>query len=479
MNFAPLTYKRRMLVLFICCISILIVGLDITILNVALPSLQHELNASISGAQWTIDSYMLVIASFLMMAGSSADRFGRKRVFQAGLLIFTLGSALCSVAPSLGWLVVFRAVQALGGSMLNPVAISIITNTFTDRQERARAFGAWGGIAGISMAAGPIIGGTLVDTIGWRAIFWMNIPIGIAAFALTALFVPESKALTPRRADVVGQILVVCLLASLVYAIIEAPGGGWASPVIVACLIVAGVCFIGLIFYESYHSEPLIDPRFFRSAPFSGASIIALTAFAVLGGFLFLNTLYLQDVRLYSALRAGLYILPMAGAVTIGGPVSGYIIGRFGPRIPLVAGAIAFTASAVMFAVSGLAISDARLFTGYVLVGTGVGFISAAITNTAVAGMPVSQAGVASAIASTMRQVGFSLGVAVIGSVLASYADKISAGPAFAHASQICWWIIASCGMAVFCVALVTTGAWARRTAERTASVLAIEQARG
>jgi EmrB/QacA subfamily drug resistance transporter len=467
-----------MLVLLICCISILIVGLDITILNVALPSLQRELNASISGAQWTIDAYMLVIGSFLMMAGSSADRFGRKRVFQAGLLIFTLGSALCSLAPSLGWLVVFRAVQAVGGSMLNPVAISIITNTFTDRKERARAFGAWGGIAGISMAAGPIIGGTLVDTVGWRAIFWMNIPIGIAAFALTGLFVPESKALSPRRADVVGQILVVCLLASLVYAIIEAPGMGWASPVIVACLLVAGVCFVGLIFYESNHSEPLIDPRFFRSAPFSGASIIALTAFAVLGGFLFLNTLYLQDVRLYPAFRAGLYILPMAGAVTIGGPVSGYIIGRFGPRIPLVVGAIAFTAAAVMFAVSGLTISDERLFTGYVLVGAGVGFVSAAITNTAVAGMPVSQAGVASAIASTMRQVGFSLGVAAIGSVLASYSDKISAGPAFAHASQICWWIIACCGMAVLGVALVTTGAWGRKTAERTALLLAIEEAR-
>jgi MFS family permease len=168
----------------------------------------------------------------------------------------------------------------------------------------------------------------------------------------------------------------------------------------------------------------------------------------------------------------------MAGAVTIGGPVSGYIIGRFGPRIPLVVGAIAFTAAAVMFAVSGLTISDERLFTGYVLVGAGVGFVSAAITNTAVAGMPVSQAGVASAIASTMRQVGFSLGVAAIGSVLASYSDKISAGPAFAHASQICWWIIACCGMAVLGVALVTTGAWGRKTAERTALLLAIEEAR-
>ena len=219
-----LSYRRRMLVLATCCLSLLIVGLDSTIVNVALPSIQRELHAPVSGLQWTIDAYTLVLASFLMLSGSTADRLGRKRTFQVGLAAFTLGSLLCSLAPGLGWLVAFRMLQAIGGSMLNPVAMSIITNTFIDPSERARAIGIWGGVVGISMALGPLVGGLLVETVGWRGIFWVNIPIGIAAIVLTALFVPESKAPHPRKADPVGQVLVIVFLASLIYAIIEGPG---------------------------------------------------------------------------------------------------------------------------------------------------------------------------------------------------------------------------------------------------------------
>ena len=170
-----------MLVLAICCMSLLIVSLDNTVLNVALPSMRSDLHASVSGMQWTIDAYTLVLAALLMLAGSTADRLGRKRVFQAGLVIFTLGSALCSLAPSLGGWSRFRMVQAVGGSMLNPVAMSIITNTFTEPRERARAIGVWGGVVGISMAAGPVVGGVLVESVGWRSIFWINLPVGLAA----------------------------------------------------------------------------------------------------------------------------------------------------------------------------------------------------------------------------------------------------------------------------------------------------------
>ncbi|MFE1801708.1 MFS transporter, partial [Streptomyces sp. NPDC059517] len=188
-----LSPRRRQLVLAICCMSLLIVSLDNTVLNVALPSMQKDLHASLAGMQWTIDAYTLVLASLLMLAGSTADRIGRRKVFMAGLVVFTVGSVLCSLAPNLESLVAFRMIQAVGGSMLNPVAMSIITNTFTDPRERARAIGVWGAVVGISMAAGPLVGGLLVDSVGWRSIFWVNLPVGLAALLLTLRYVPESR----------------------------------------------------------------------------------------------------------------------------------------------------------------------------------------------------------------------------------------------------------------------------------------------
>ncbi|MEU4720516.1 MFS transporter [Nonomuraea dietziae] len=465
-----MTYRRRMSVLAICCMSLLIVSLDNTVLNVALPTMRREFDASVSGLQWTIDAYTLVLASLLMLSGSTADRFGRRMVFQLGLGLFTLGSLLCSLAPSLGWLVVFRMIQAVGGSMLNPVAMSIITNVFTDPRERARAIGVWGGVVGISMAAGPLAGGLLVDTLGWRAIFWLNLPLGIAALVLTMLFVPESKAPTARRFDPVGQLLVIVLLGSLTYGIIEAPAAGWASPLILCCLALAGGSLAALLLYEPRRAEPLIDLRFFRSAPFSGATVIAVCAFAALGGFLFINTLYLQDVRGLSALHAGLYMLPMAGVTLVVAPLSGRIVGSRGPRLPLLLAGIAMLASGVLSAGFGAERSDPLLFTSYVLFGIGFGMVNAPVTNTAVSGMPREQAGVAAGITSTSRQVGTSLGVAVIGSVIASTGHPEAAGdPA--------WWIIAGCGAAVLIVGRLTTGDWAARTAERTAARIAGAQA--
>ncbi len=264
---------RRELVLAICCMSILIVGLDVTILNVALPSIQKDFGASVSGAQWTIDAYTLVIACLLMLSGSTGDRFGRRRTFQVGLAIFTLGSLLCSIAPGLGWLIAFRGVQAVGGSMLNPVAMSIVTNVFTEPKERARAIGWWGGVAGISIAGGPLVGGLLVQAIDWRSVFWINVPVGIAAIVLTQKFVPESKAPRPRRLDPVGQVLMILMLGLLVFGIIEAPNHGWGSDLILACFGGALASAVALVYFELRHPEPLIDLRFFRSPPFSGAAI--------------------------------------------------------------------------------------------------------------------------------------------------------------------------------------------------------------
>ncbi|MFC8828748.1 MFS transporter [Streptomyces sp. NPDC057137] len=467
-----------MVILGTCCMSLLIVSLDTTVLNVALPSMEKDLHTTVAGMQWTIDAYTLVIASLLMLAGSTADRIGRRRVFKTGLVVFTLGSALCSVAPNLESLVAFRMVQAVGGSMLNPVAMSIITNVFTERRERARAIGIWGGVVGISMAAGPLIGGLLVETVGWRAIFLINVPVGITAFILTWRYVPESRAAKPRRPDPVGQLLVMATLGAVTYAIIEAPTAGWTSPLILGFAGVAVCALTGLILYEPRRDEPLIDLRFFRSAPFSGATVIAVCAFGALGGFLFMNTLYLQNVRNLSALDAGLYMLPMAALAFVCAPLSGRLVGSYGARLPLLIAGTALAASGLMFAVLKAETHLGLLFTGYVLFGIGFGMVNAPITNTAVSGMPLSQSGVAAAVASTSRQIGTTLGVAVIGAVLAAGAASAVTrrgaidNAAFADASRPAWWIITGLGVSVLGVGALTSGEWALGTARRNAERL-------
>jgi EmrB/QacA subfamily drug resistance transporter len=471
-----LSRRRRMLVLGICCMSLLIVGLDNTIVNVALPSIRRDFHASISGLQWTVDAYLLVLASLLMLSGSAADRLGRRRVFQTGLAVFTAGSLLCSVAPSLGWLVGFRAIQAVGGSMLNPVAMSIIVNTFTEPRERARAIGVWGGVIGISMSLGPIVGGALIGSVGWRAIFWVNVPVGLAAIVLTALFVPESRAPRPRRLDPLGQLLMIIMLTSLTYGIIEGPRAGWGSALIVGSFTLAAASLGCLIGYELHRDEPLIQVRFFRSVPFSGATLIAICAFAGFGGFLFLNSLYLQDVRGFSALHAGLLLTPMALMMLIFAPLSGRIVGSRGPRLPLMVAGIGIMASGAGLTMLADQTAIRWLIVTYVLFGIGFGMVNTPITNTAVSGMPVSQAGVAAAVASTSRQIGQSLGVAVIGSAVTSRIH----GPlavSFAAASNVGWWIVAACGGAVFMLGIVTTTRWAERTAAETALRLAPEGA--
>lgn len=465
-----LSHRRRLLVLAICCMSLLIVSLDNTVLNVALPSMQRDLHATTAGLQWTIDAYTLVLASLLMLAGSTADRVGRKRVFMAGLTVFTIGSVLCSMAPDLTLLIVFRMVQAVGGSMLNPVAMSIITNTFTDGRERARAIGAWGAVVGISMAAGPLVGGLLVQSVSWRAIFWINLPVGLAALLLTFRFVPESRAPKARRPDPIGQLLVIALFGSLTYAIIEAPDSGAAT--VTPFGVIALAALLALLWYEPRRAEPLIDLRFFRSAPFSGATVIAISAFAALGGFLFMSTLYLQNVRGLNALHAGLWMLPMAAPTFLCAPVSGRLVGTRGPRVPLLIAGTAMTASGVLFAAFDAETSNVTLLLGYVLFGIGFGFVNAPITNTAVSGMPRAQAGVAAAVASTSRQLGQTLGVAVIGAVLASGIGSSSYHRAFVSAAGPGWWILTACGLAVLALGLVTSGRWAHATARRTAEIL-------
>jgi EmrB/QacA subfamily drug resistance transporter len=460
--------RRRLLILGICSMSLLIVGLDNTIVNVALPSINRSFHASLSGLQWTIDAYTLVLASLLMLSGSTADRLGRRRVFQIGLSLFSIGSLLCALAPSLGLLIAARVVQAIGGSMLNPVAMSIIRNVFEDPRERAQAIGVWGGVIGISLALGPVLGGALTDSVGWPAVFLVNVPIGLVAIALTALYVPESRAEHPRRIDPLGQVLVIVGLATLTYAIIEGPTDGWLSAQTLIEFAVAIVALTALVRHELRRVQPLIEVRFFRSAPFSGASAIAVGAFASLGGFLFLNTLYLQNVRGLSPFDAGLFTLPMAGITLIVAPLSGRLIATRGSRLPLVTGSLGLLVSAAILTQLTATTPYAVLVVAYLMFGLGFGFINPPITDTAVSGMPPSQAGVAAAVASTSRQVGQTLGVAVLGALAGASATG-GLGQSFAQATHVSWWIIFALGLIVLTLAILTTTPWARGTALRTA----------
>ncbi len=477
-----LTARRKTLILAICCMSLLIVGMDGTIVNVALPSIRTDLGASVSGLQWVIDAYTLTLASLLILSGSTADRIGRRRTFQIGLASFTLGSALCSLAPNLTLLVVARIVQAIGGSMLNPVAMSIITNVFTERRERARAIGIWGGVVGISMGLGPVIGGLLIQTVGWRWIFWINIPIGIAAIVLARLFVPESKAPRARRIDPVGQILVIVMLGTLTYAIVESSRLHWGSAELWSIIAVSVLALIALLLYEPRRKDPLIELRFFSSAPFSGATVIAICAFGAFSGFLFLNSLYLQEVRGFSALEAGFTVLPMALMTMIFAPLSGRLVAAGRTRLALVGAGTAMSIAAAGLTVMTQTTSVPYLIGCYVVFAIGFGLVNAPITNTAVSGMPISQAGVAAAVASTSRQIGATLGVAVIGSVLAAGAVSAAASgggsgqaAGIVSSAETAWWIVTGCGLAVIFLGVLTTGPWARSTVGRVADLMVAE----
>jgi EmrB/QacA subfamily drug resistance transporter len=466
-----LSRRRRIGVLLICSMSLLIVGLDVTIVNVALPSIGRDFHAPLSGLQWTVDAYTLVLASLLMLSGSTADRLGRRRTFVIGLLTFAAGSLLCSLAPNLTTLIIFRMVQAIGGSMLNPVAMSIITNTFTIPRERAQAIGIWAAVVGVSMALGPVVGGLLVTSVGWRSIFWINIPVGIAAVVLALRYIPESKAAVARKVDVPGQVLVITLLGSLTYGIIEAPSRGWSSAVIAGAFAVAAASLVALVIQERRVREPLIDLGFFRSVPFSSATVIAIAAFAALGGFLFLNTLYLQDVRGLSPLGAGIDTLPMAAMTMLLPPFAGRLVGRRGSRIPLLIAGAALGAACLMLVGLSATTPFTWLFTAYIVFGIGFGFVNAPITNAAVSGMPRAQAGVAAGIASTSRQIGQTLGVAVVGALVSSSLSN-SGHLNFAVASRAGWWVLAGCGAVVLVLGLVATSGWALETARRTAEAI-------
>ncbi|MCS5720333.1 DHA2 family efflux MFS transporter permease subunit [Herbiconiux sp. CPCC 205763] len=444
--------RRKYAVLAICCSSLFLVSLDGTIVNVALPSIARELNSTVSTLQWTVDAYLLVLAALLLLSGSLADRFGRKRVFAVGLTIFTTGSLLCSLAPTDTWLIVFRMFQAVGGSAMTPVALAIVTNIFVLPRERARAIGIWAAVSGVGIAAGPLIGGVLIDSVGWRSIFWINVPTGAAAIVLTLLVIRESRASHPRALDPIGQLLVVVFLISLIFAIIEAPRFAVLSPWIIGGGLVAAVSFTALLRYESRHPEPLVPLSLFTQRSFAGAFVIAILGFLAFNGLLFVNTLYLQSVRDLSASLAGVLTLPLAAATVIAAPLSGRLLSAVGARRPfLIAGACMASASLILIAVTPTE-PVLWLTLPYAIFGVGYGMLNAPVNDTAVSELPDDQAGVAASLISTSKQVGSALGVAITGTIIAaSPGDSMVA--AFDARAWIVWVIIAACGLGIVIVA--------------------------
>ncbi len=443
-----LSVRRRWTVLAVCALSMFLVGLDTTIVNVGLPAIGRGLRVSTRGLEWIVDAYTVVLASLLITSGALADRFGRRRMFQCGLVVFGAASLACGVAPSIGILVAARAIQGAGASMLSPVALAIVVNAMPDPRERAQAIGVWASVFGLSMAAGPVTGGVLVATFGWRALFWINAPVIVAAIALSAALLPESRSARPRRLDLPGQALLTVIVCISVAVLIEGPRVGWASPLAWAGYLVAAAAAAGFTRVELHRREPLMDLGLFRHPAFTTAVLGAVAVFAALNVGLLLNTLYLQHTRGWPALIAGSATLPMALGATACAPLAGSFVGRYGPRRPLLLAGMFITAGGLSLVNLTNGTPIALLLLAYLLIGIGFGFANAPITSTAVSGLPPERAGVAGAITSTARQVGSATGIAVAGGLAASRApDQL------ARASHPGWLIVAACGAFLFIVA--------------------------
>jgi EmrB/QacA subfamily drug resistance transporter len=406
-----------------------------------------------------------------MLSGAMGDRFGRRRVFQIGLTVFAVSSLLCSLAPNIETLIAARFLQAIGGSMLNPVALSIISQVFTGRVERARALGFWGAVIGISMALGPTVGGLLIELISWRAVFWINLPICAAAIVLTAIFVPETKSATMRNIDPIGQGLAVVFLFGVVFTLIEGPSQGWTNPRVIAVAVVAVLAFAAFLRYEARRHDPFIDLRFFRSTPFAGATLTAICAFSAWGAFLFMMSLYLQDERGYSAMHTGLIFAPIAIGALIFSPMSGRMVGRFGARPSLLAAGVLITTASVLLTFLTKTTPVWGLLVIFAVFGIGFSMVNAPLTNAAVSGMPLDRAGAASAVTSTSRQIGVSIGVALCGSIAGS--ALLHTGADFAASARPLWFMCVGIGVVMTVLGYFSTTPRALESAERLAPLIA------
>jgi EmrB/QacA subfamily drug resistance transporter len=452
--------RHPTIVLLALTMAVFMVTVNVTVVVVALPDLQSDLHARSDEIAWVIDAYNLVGASLLLAAGWAADTYGRRRILISGYAIFTGGALLCGLAPSIGWLIGFRVLQAVGGTALTPTSLGIVANLYPEPRERARAIGIWGVASGLGTGLGPVLGGAMTEWMGWRSVFAANAVLGGAALLVAVWVVPRSRSETARRIDVPGQILAAGVLSSLTFALIEAPRLGWTSPAIVGLLAASAVGAVAFAIVELRAQEPLIDLRFFHDHQFSGAVFITVAAFFAFAGFIFLNSLYLQRVRGYSPLEAGLLTLPAALPTLAGGPFAGWLVSVRGPRGVLAIGTFLMAAGLGLMATMGSGAGLPQLVGAYLVLGIGYAVINAPISTVAVSSMPRAQAAVAAAVASSGRNVGLVMGIAVLGSIvdarlpgLLQHADY---PVAFTQAVQIAYAAAAVVAVAATVVALLT-----------------------
>ncbi len=426
-------HARRWFTLATLCLSLLIIVMDNTILNVAIPKLIDELGATNSQLQWIVDGYTLVFAGLLLTTGSLGDRFGRKLALRVGIVIFALGSVLSALAGSATQLIATRSLMGVGGALIMPSTLSILTNVFRDPRERGRAIAIWAGFSGLGVAIGPVTGGLLLEHFSWSSVFWVNLPIGAIALVAGFFFVPETKDPTAPRLDPLGALLSIIGLGSVLFAIIEGPSKGWtSSEVLVGALIgVVGVAaFVG---WELHTDHPMLDLHFFENPRFTAANIaVTLTFFAMFGS-LFLMTQYWQLVHGFTPLEAGVHLIPYALTMMFTAPMSARLVEQLGTKRVVTIGLALISAAMLVLSTIQPDSSYLRVIVNMCVMSVGMGLTMAPATESVMGSLPREKAGVGSAVNDTTRQMGGALGVAVIGSLVASvYAGGIDdAAPQF------------------------------------------------
>jgi DHA2 family multidrug resistance protein-like MFS transporter len=415
-------HARRWWILPVLCLSVLLVAIDNTIVNVALPTLTRDLGASTSDLQWIVDVYTVFFAGLLLVCGNIGDRVGRRRVLQLGLLLFVLASIAAARSSSVAQLVAARAVMGIAVAFVYPATLALLAAVFRTRQERAIAVGVWSGVSGLAIGLGPVAGGLLLEHFSWGSIFVVNVPVGLAALALGALILPESRDPAPGRFDGLGAVLSVAFVALLVWTVIEAPSRGWADAGTLAGFALSALLLVVFTWWELRREDPLLDVRFFRNPRFSAASAAISIAFFGLFGFIFMITMYFQMVRGYSPLKAGTATLPYAAVMGALSPLAMLIVRWVGTKA-LVSGGMLLMASG--FVVVSQAPIDAGYWSVIVvsmcLIAAGMALATGPATDSILASLPESKAGVGSAVNDTTREFGGALGVALVGSVMSWY----------------------------------------------------------
>jgi EmrB/QacA subfamily drug resistance transporter len=410
--------NRRWWTLGAMCFALFMIMLDNTVVNVALPSIQKDLHSSISGLEWTVNAYTLSFAVLLVTGGRLGDIFGRRRMFLFGVAVFGLSSAFIGFSQSEAWLVTGRAIQGIGAAFMMPATLSIITNAFP-ANERGKAIGTWAGVSALALAIGPVVGGFLTENVSWQSIFFLNVPVAALAVFVTLAATRESRDETStHHVDFFGVATISTGLGALVLALVEGNSWGWGSPRILALFAVAAVALTAFVIAELRVDEPMVDFSFFRSKSFLGANIVAfIVSFAMLAMFFFL-ALYMQNIKGYSPLQAGVRFLPSTLLVAVAGPISGRLSDRIGPRPLMVAGLVMI--SGAMFWQGHLAVDTSYGFLvgAFMLMGLGIGLVMSPMSTAAMNAVEPTKAGVASGILSMWRMVGGTFGVAVMGALI-------------------------------------------------------------